>query len=168
MVTWTELRHERPDIAEPGLLLLYPPHISVGLAYLATVRPDGGPRLHPMCPIVNDRGLFALIVPGPKCNDLRRDGRYALHSFPTDDNEDAFYLTGRATAVTDHRVHEALVAQFLEERSAIGLSADDVAGQVPFSFDVSTAMLTATSGHGDPRPRHVIWHAPGGAAQVAT
>ena len=33
-------------------------------------------------------------VPGPKQADLHRDGRYALHSFPCEDNEDAFYCTG--------------------------------------------------------------------------
>jgi hypothetical protein len=25
-------------------------------------------------------------------DDLHRDGRYVLHSFPTEDNEDAFYV----------------------------------------------------------------------------
>jgi hypothetical protein len=24
----------------------------VGLAFVATVRPDGGPRVHPMCPVI--------------------------------------------------------------------------------------------------------------------
>ncbi|MEX1007378.1 MAG: hypothetical protein WD271_05990 [Acidimicrobiia bacterium] len=27
------------------------------------------------CPVVNDRGCFGLIVPGPKLEDLRRDPR---------------------------------------------------------------------------------------------
>ena len=29
----------------------------IGLGFLATVRPDGGPRLHPICPIITDEGF---------------------------------------------------------------------------------------------------------------
>ena len=45
-----------------------------------------------MCPLLHEAGLFAFIIPSPKQRDLRRDGRYALHSFPCEDNEDAFSL----------------------------------------------------------------------------
>lgn len=45
-----------------------------------------------MCPLLTDTGLYAFIVPTPKQKDLHRDGRYAMHSFPLDDKEDAFYL----------------------------------------------------------------------------
>jgi len=31
------------------------------LGFLATVRRDGGPRLHPFCPIVSEGGLWAYI-----------------------------------------------------------------------------------------------------------
>ena len=51
---------------------------TIGLGFLATVRPDGGPRVHPICPLVTEDGLFGFIVPGPKRDDLRRDGRFAL------------------------------------------------------------------------------------------
>src|SRR5205814_2633966 len=49
----------------------------IGLAFLATVRTDGAPRVHPVCPVISDAGLHVLIVAGPKRQDLRRDGRYA-------------------------------------------------------------------------------------------
>jgi hypothetical protein len=163
MLTWTELVHLRPDITEPGLRLLYPAYAGVGLAYLSTVRSDGGPRVHPMCPIVNDRGLFALIVPGPKRDDLLRDGRYAMHSFPTEDNEDGFYLTGRASRVSDESRHAAIVHQFVAERQSLEVEESDVSGQIPFTFDIDTAMLTRTTGHGDPRPEHLIWRLRAGA-----
>lgn len=53
----------------------------LGLGFLATTRPDGGPRVHPICPVLAGN-LYAFIVPGPKLADLRRDPRYryALHS----------------------------------------------------------------------------------------
>jgi hypothetical protein len=56
---------------------------NVGLAFLATVRSDGAPRLHPVCPVLSNDRLFVLITPAsPKRQDLLRDGRYALQSFP--------------------------------------------------------------------------------------
>jgi hypothetical protein len=97
--TWNEFSALRPDLAEPGRALLY--QVGVGLGYLATTRPDGAPRLHPMCPVMHDAGLFAFIIPSPKQRDLRRDGRYALHSFPCEDNEDAFSFSGMARLVAD-------------------------------------------------------------------
>ena len=46
------------------------------IAYLATVRRDGAPRLHPFCPIVAHGRLFAAIARrSPKGWDLRRDPR---------------------------------------------------------------------------------------------
>jgi len=41
---------------------------------------DGGPRVHPVCPVISAAGLHVLVISGPKQQDLRRDGRYALHS----------------------------------------------------------------------------------------
>lgn len=99
MAPWREFTRIRPDLAEAGKSLLY--QYGVGLAFLGTSRPDGGPRVHPMCPLVTEGSLLAFIVPSPKRDDLIRDGRYALHSFPAEDNEDAFYVTGRAEVVTD-------------------------------------------------------------------
>ena len=94
MLSWGALAGGRPDLAEGGRQLLY--QFGVGLAFLGTTRADGAPRVHPMCPVLNDEGLFAFIVPSPKRNDLHRDGRYAMHSFPADDNEDAFSVAGQA------------------------------------------------------------------------
>src|SRR5687767_4529172 len=100
MQTWTEFRDARPDLAEAGRGLFY--QWTVGLGFLSTVRKDGGPRCHPMCPVITEDGLFALIEPdGPKRYDLERDGRFAMHCFPPADNEDAFYITGRARRVED-------------------------------------------------------------------
>jgi hypothetical protein len=144
----------RPDLAQAGRELLY--RVGVGLAFLSTVRSDGGPRLHPFCPLLTDDTLAAFIIPSPKQRDLRTDGRYALHSFPTDDNEDAFYLTGRARIIEDAGARARFSAQFVSERAQFNVPAP-APGDVLFAFDVDTCLLTRTDGFGDHHPRHEIW-----------
>jgi hypothetical protein len=157
MVTWGELRDQRPDLEAAGRNHLY--RFGVGLAFLATVRADGGPRLHPMCPVIYGDDLYAFLVPSPKRLDLQRDGRYAMHCYPPDDNEDAFYITGRARAVTDGVTHDRVAARFLEERSW-SQPPDDFGEQELFVFDIDTCLVTTTTGHGDPHPAHTVWRAP--------
>ena len=50
MVTWKEFAGAQPELAETGRSLLL--QFGVGLAFLATVRKDGAPRLHPVCPVL--------------------------------------------------------------------------------------------------------------------
>ena len=100
MARWADLEQEAPQIADGGRTLIY--QHGVGLGYLATVRNDGGLRLHPFCPVVTGGGIYGLIVSdSPKQADLRRDGRYAFHAFPMADRDDEFMLAGTARAVTD-------------------------------------------------------------------
>jgi len=153
MVTWGELRELRPDLEAAGREHFY--RFGVGLAFLATVRSDGGPRLHPMCPVIEGDELYALLIPSPKRADLHRDGRYAMHCFPPDDNEDAFYITGTARQVGDRAVWDAVVARFLLERKW-SEPPDDLDAQKLFRFDIETCLLTTTTGHGDPHPRHTV------------
>ena len=81
MKRWSEFAAERPDIAEAGSALIY--QFRVGLGYLATVRKDGGQRVHPVCPVIANGGLYVFVGnQSPKIHDLLRDGRFALHSFP--------------------------------------------------------------------------------------
>ena len=112
--------------------------------------------MHPMCPVLTDRGMFAFIVPGPKLVDLARDGRYALHSFPCVDNEDAFYATGRAESRADTGLRDALAQQFFDERKMPSAPPgfDD---QQLFELLIEACMVTRSTGHGDPFPRHTIW-----------
>jgi hypothetical protein len=160
MASWGELRAARPDLADAGRELLY--EFGVGLAFLATVRPDGGPRLHPMCPVLTaeEDELYAFVIPSPKRDDLRRDGRFALHCYPAADNEDAFYVTGRATEVDDPALRGRLERQYIEERSAFPVTAEDLADQLLFRFDIERCLVTRTTGHGDPAPRHEVWVTP--------
>ena len=109
MVTWKEFAAVEPDLAEMGRSLLSQHH--VGLAFLATVRRDGAPRLHPVCPVLSRSGLFVLITPtSPKRDDLSRDGRYALQSFPQPKaGSDEFYLAGKAVLVDDPAARDAIL-----------------------------------------------------------
>ena len=152
---WREFSALRPDLADAGKQLLY--QFGVGLAFLGTVRADGGPRLHPFCPVLDD-GLFAFIVPSPKRDDLHRDGRYAMHSFPADENEDAFMLAGTVRLTEGSAVRDRLEARYRGERSQPATTAMD--DQDLFEFSIERCLLTRTTGHGDPSPRHVVWKAP--------
>jgi len=152
------MRRVRPDLAQAGEALLY--QFGVGLGFLATVRADGGPRVHPVCPVLLGDGLYAFVVPSPKRRDLERDGRYSLHSFPADDNEDAFSVSGRASAVTDPSLRSELAQAYIRERPSLPSQESTLAESVAFEFDVETCMLTRTDRHGDPSPRHTIWHEP--------
>lgn len=156
MLTWRSFGAARPDLAQAGRELLY--QFGVGLGFLGTVRTDGGPRLHPMCPVLTDDGLFALIEPGPKRQDLHRDGRYALHCFPPANNEDAFYVTGRAEHRPDPALRQAVDAVFWTERGV-----DDPPPEASrtelFELLIERCLLTRTTGHGDWNPQHTIWRA---------
>src|SRR6266849_6708456 len=105
MKRWSEFADEKPDMAEAGQALIY--QFRVGLGYLATVRKDGGPRVHPGCPVIPHGGLYVFIGnQSPKVHDLLRDRRFALHSFPLPEVDDEFYVSGRATRVDDAQVRK--------------------------------------------------------------
>ena len=133
----------------------------MGLGFLSTVRRDGGPRVHPVCPILHDGELYLLLIPSPKRDDLLRDKRFALHSFPADDNEDAFSVTGTAEPVDDPALREAAIARFIEERPTLRIDRNDHDAQRLFASRLDRCILTRTDGHGDPRPRHETWSSSG-------
>ena len=154
MLTWGQLEERRPGLAHAGKGLLY--QWGVGLAFLSTTRRDGGPRVHPMCPIIVGDLLVGLIVPGPKMYDLVRDGRYAMHSFPAEENEDAFYITGRATELHEHDFRRRVEGQFISERS-MSEHPPGIHEQRLFRFDIEGCLHTTTTGHGDPFPQHTVY-----------
>jgi hypothetical protein len=159
MVTWGEFAGLRSDLVQAARDLFC--QFGVGLAFLATVRPDCAPRLHPICVVLTADALYGLIIPSLKLNDLRRDGRYALHSYPCAQNEDAFYLTGRAEVRDEPALRGLAIAAFLEQPGRQGPQLDEThfAGQTLVEFHVESCMLTRTTGHGDENPRHTVWQA---------
>lgn len=109
MVTWKGFSAAAPELAQVGSALLN--QFGVGLAFLATVRGDGAPRLHPVCPVVSGERLFILLTPtSPKRQDLVRDGRYALQTFPQPKpGSDEFYVAGRAQLIEDPATRAAVL-----------------------------------------------------------
>ncbi|MEH0938426.1 pyridoxamine 5'-phosphate oxidase family protein [Micromonospora psammae] len=152
MASWSEFAADEPRLAD-GIRLLMQQY-GPGFGYLATVRADGGPRVHPVCPVITDEGLFCFVVDSPKRRDLERDGRYALHSFPPEESDDEAYVAGRAVIVTD----PARVARV----AALGRAAPQVDWRL-FEFSVDVAMLThqaqgpAVPGDAPGRPAVQVW-----------
>ena len=97
MASWAEFEAAEPEIAAIGRALLDQHQ----LAYLATVRADGSPRLHPVSPQIIDGRLFvATPRSSPKARDQIRDGRYVIHMLPGKDDAE-FRVRGRARLLTD-------------------------------------------------------------------
>ena len=93
-MSWKSLEDQQPDLAAFGA-----ERLNGKVAYLATVRKDGSPRVHPMTPIIGQGHLFVFMEPtSPKGHDLQRDGRYAIHCSVSDNSgaSGEFSLTGQA------------------------------------------------------------------------
>ena len=100
MATWSEFAESAPELAAHGESRFREAEV----AYLATTAEDGWPRVHPVTPIIGEGRLFLFTEPtSPKGHDLRRDGRYALHSLVTDQDGGGgeFLVRGRARPDTD-------------------------------------------------------------------
>jgi hypothetical protein len=156
MLTWDEFQQTQPEHAAAGRAMLY--QFGVGLGYLGTVRADGGPRVHPICPILTDSALYTFLVASPKRSDLHRDPRYALHAFPVDGNEDAFYVTGAAAPRPDPELREVIAAQYFGERDMAEAPAGFEEEQL-FELLIGSCLVTRTKGHGDWDPQHAVWTA---------
>src|SRR5256714_13544963 len=113
MASWPEFAAAGPRLASAIRALVH--QYGPGLGSLATVRADGGPRVHPVSPVITDEGLFCFLIDSPKRRDLERDGRYALHSYPPEDTDDEAYLSGRARRVTDRDTGPPLARAMLGE-----------------------------------------------------
>jgi Pyridoxamine 5'-phosphate oxidase len=153
MVSWKDFAAAAPDLAQAGRALLN--QFGVGLAFLATVRHDGAPRLHPVCPVLSADRLFVLITSAsPKHGDLLRDGRYALQTFPEPKPGSAeFYLAGRARQIDDPAERERILKDAKHMANA---------SEIAFELWVERAMHTRWESPLTPqmRPVHSKWRAP--------
>jgi hypothetical protein len=152
MARWEDFERAAPELSAAGRALLY--QYGPGLAFLATVRSDGGPRLHPICPVIVDGGLYALIGKSPKRGDLLRDGRYALHSFPAKDVDDEFYVSGRARQIKDSERFAAVLAA----QQAVGVNTGP--NELLFELHVERAMHAKYGPRPSWPPVYTKWIAP--------
>lgn len=107
MNSWKEFAKASPEIADFGKH-----RFQSGVAYLGTIRTDGGPRVHPVTPIVGEQ-LFIFMEPtSPKGKDLQRDSRYTLHCGVEnmEGGGGEFSVRGHATLVTDAAIRAEAVA----------------------------------------------------------
>ena len=104
-MSWIKFEEQAPSLAALGFQKL-----NRKVAYLATLRKDGSPRLHPVTPFIGNGMLFIFTEPSsPKINDLRRDNRYALHcSVDKGENEPLieFLVTGTTRTINDLSVRD--------------------------------------------------------------
>src|SRR5207244_9637801 len=160
MASWSEFAAAQPTVAAAirDLGHQYGP----GLGYLATVRSDGGPRVHPVSPVIRDDGLYCFILDSPKRRDLERDGRYALHAFPPESNDDEAYLSGRARRVTDAET---------VRRLASTMRAEPRGDWRLYEFGIDVAVLVRrgeapTSAASDAPTERYIWRDPATAGRT--
>jgi hypothetical protein len=99
-MSWQSFADGAPELAAFGAERLHDQ-----VAYLATLKPDGSPRLHPVRPVVTGGRLFLFMEETtPKVGDLARDARYALHGTATSDQPwdlQEFAIEGNARRVDD-------------------------------------------------------------------
>jgi hypothetical protein len=153
LATWADFEATAPALAARGRALLYqygPP-----LGYLATVRADGGPRVHPFCPVVTEGGLWAYVLRhSPKGADLRRDPRFALHALAPQDVDDEFFVRGRAEPVEpSETLKAAIIGAALPAR--VGAEEEQL-----FQLHLDRVLLATYTRRGQWPPTYDRWSAP--------
>lgn len=74
-MSWKVFENQAPDLAQ-----LAHEKLDRNIAYLATIKKDGSPRLHPVTPFIGNGMLFIFTEPSsPKIRDLQENRQYALH-----------------------------------------------------------------------------------------
>ena len=151
MIRWAEFEARNPELASAGKARLF--QFGPGLAFLATVRRDGGPRVHPVCPVLAHGGLYFFgLSASPKVGDLIRDGRYALHCFPPppEGQDEEFYCTGRIELIEDGNVRAAA-----EKAAEHAIHSDDLCVE----FLIERVLRTTWNHWGTPEmsPNHDVW-----------
>jgi hypothetical protein len=130
-MSWKILEEQQPELAAFGA-----ERLNGRVAYLATIRKDGSPRLHPMTPIIGQGHFFVFMEPtSPKGHDLQRDGRYAIHCAVSDNSgaSGEFSISGHAQRVDDAELRAL----------AVSLASYEVAERyILFEFDIESAAST--------------------------
>ncbi len=136
--SWQDFADAAPELAAFGVL-----RFMAGPAYLATVRPDGLPRVHPVTPIIAAGHLLLFMEPtSPKGKDLQRGSGYALHCGVADNNggEGEFSVTGHALLVSAEALRELAARYGYPPRDSYIL----------FELSVESAFSTTYPGGGPP------------------
>lgn len=142
MQSWADFEKASPELAKFGS-----ERLNADVAYLATTRADGAPRVHPVTPIIGQGHLFLFMEPtSPKGKDLQRGSRYALHCSMIDSSGESgeFWCAGGARLIDDPHLR-AVAAE-------IGYKPK--AHYILFELDVDRAAATV---YGDGEPMRTAW-----------
>ena len=144
-MSWQALTDAAPELAAFGAERLHDQ-----VAYLASLKADGSPRLHPVRPVVTG-GLLLVFAEAssPKIRDFARDARYSLHDTATGD--DPWDLREFLAEGTAHRADDPEVRAIANGASAF--PRDD--RFVLFVLEVERAMSTVYGSDG--RPHRESW-----------
>lgn len=132
---WRELELGDPTLAEYGR-----ERIDGKVSYLASLRRDGSPRLHPVTPILGSGYCFIFIDPAsPRAHDLRDQGQYSLHCSMNDSSGSSgeFQMSGTALMVSDEALRQ------LAENASIFMPGPRY---LLFELQISEAMSTSYRG----------------------
>ncbi len=155
MKSWKDFSLENLELSDLGKHLLLHTRQCVGLGFIATLRKDGAPRLHPVSLVFFDDHLYVFIPSkSPKCADLKRDGRYAVQAFPLPQNECGaeFYISGVAQRIVDPTIRRDII-----RRTDMIVESDEQL----FELFLDRAMYTTLvdQGTSNEHPSHLIWRA---------
>lgn len=156
MSTWDELHDEAPELADA----IRARFEATGLAFLATLRADGSPRLSGIEPWFARGELWLGMMPGSlKARDLQCDGRFALHAATEDKamTEGDAKLAGVAVEVTE----EDAIARARQDFGEINGAEPPPGPMHLFRLEVTEAVrlevVHPTDGD-DPHMRITSWH----------
>ena len=99
-MSWKKFKKGAPELAAYGIERFSTNNVS----YLATVRKDNSPRVHPVTPFISEQNLFLFMYDSsPKGKDLVHIPRYQLHASVEDSQGGGgeFYLRGSAQQVME-------------------------------------------------------------------
>lgn len=146
---WRDLESQAPELAQLGKKLLSGSRI----AFLATVRADGGPRVHPICPtVVSGRLVAVLIRRTPKHRDLVRDPRFVLHALPGPGDAE-FWVEGAARALDPVDEEDRGIVAAL---SRMGVDADDAPWELGVDAAHGTLFALDAAGNRNADRRHWV------------
>jgi hypothetical protein len=127
MARWAEFEQSAPDLAASGRRRLVGAD-GGAIGFIATVSRDGLPRMAPVCPIFCERDVYLSVgIDTPKKFDLLNSGRYVLHAF-LGENDEEFQIAGRALLVKHveerERVHASIQFSFKPDDPVFRLEID--------------------------------------------
>jgi hypothetical protein len=143
VATWAEFENAEPDLA-----VFARERMEGRIVYQATLRLDGGPRVHPVSPWIAD-GLLCVSFrdSSPKMREVARDARYALHTVqPSEDHSGEF--------------GEFMARGWLEQISASHPAVKARPGQTPYGlvhYACSIEEAVATEYSVDEMPTYRRW-----------